>query len=121
MKINDFVKKIQNLSLTQRKIILLVIVIIVGLALGSLWIKITKERLKNFNAEELIGKLELPSFEQEFEGIEFGTGETIEQIEKLRKYLEEHPEKMEELMENPGMLEGLMKEIEEQNPEATNN
>ncbi len=114
MKINKIIKKLQNLPLTKKKSILLVIIIVVGLVLGSLWIKITKERLENLNTEELIERFEVPSFEQELEGIEFGNGKGIvEEIGKLRKYLEEHPEKMEELIKNPEMLEALMKEMEE--------
>ena len=65
MSVSEIIKKIQNLPLEQRKIILWVIIAILGLALCVLWLKITKERLKGFEKEEIMEELNLPTFDKE--------------------------------------------------------
>jgi len=65
VSVSEIIKKIQNLPLEQRKIILWVIIAILGLALCVLWLKITKERLKGFEKEEIMEELNLPTFDKE--------------------------------------------------------
>ena len=48
----NFLKKIQNLSASKRKIILWVIITIIGLVLLTFWVKDFQIRLKNFKMEE---------------------------------------------------------------------
>ncbi len=72
----EFLKKVQNLPLKQRKIVLWVIVVILGLALCVLWLKITKERIKGFGKEEIMKEFNLPGLNKELLEIpEFGNEE----------------------------------------------
>ncbi len=69
MSIREFIKKLQELPIKQRKIILWVIIAILGLTLCLLWLKITKERLKGFGKEEIMEELNLPAFEEKLQEI----------------------------------------------------
>ncbi len=60
-----FLKKVQNLPLKQRKIVLWIIVVILGLALCILWFKITKERIKGFGKEDIMKEFNLSGFDKE--------------------------------------------------------
>ncbi len=72
----EFLKRLQNLPLKQRKIVLWIIVAILGLALCILWLKITKERIKGFGKEDIMKEFNLPSFDKELLEIpEFGNEE----------------------------------------------
>lgn len=123
----NFLKKVQNLPLTQRKIIFWAIIIIFGLGFLTLWIIMTRERLQNIKIGEFIEKMKPPSWEipglgnQELEKIEGilkeieGIKNDPEKLEKLKQELEKNPEKLEELLNNPEKLKELIKGIEEQN------
>ncbi len=50
----NFLKKVQNLPLTQRKIIFWAIIIIFGLGFLTLWIIMTRERLQNIKIGEFV-------------------------------------------------------------------
>lgn len=94
----EFIKKIRNLPLKQRKIILWVFVVILGITLGIFWFKIAKERVKGFRNEEF----NLPGFDRRsLEVPEFGS---------------EEPEKIDESVKK---IEELMKEIKQQDSKAT--
>lgn len=58
-------KKIQNLSLSTRKIILWVLIIIIGIGLISFYIKNFQKKIINFRAEEF----NLPNFQEEFKDL----------------------------------------------------
>ena len=62
----NFLKKIQNLSASKRKIILWVIITIIGLVLLTFWVKDFQIRLKNFKMEEF----KIPPFGEEFKNLE---------------------------------------------------
>ena len=64
MNIIEFFRKVQNLPLRQRKIILWTIVVLVGFMLFVVWLKITTKRLGEFRGEEAIKQLNLPSFNE---------------------------------------------------------
>lgn len=58
---NDFLKKIQNRSLAQRKLILFILVFIIFLAIFFIWIKtINRVGLKEIGNPETINKLVEP-------------------------------------------------------------
>ena len=65
VKISEFLKKIQNLPESKKKIILWSIVIIVGFFIFVLWIKNTQEKLKSFPK----GESKIPSLKQQLEGL----------------------------------------------------
>jgi len=82
----EFLKKVQNLPLKQRKIILWIIVVILGLALCVLWLKITKERIKSFGKGDIMKEFNLPDFNKEsLEIPEFGNEEEPKNLEELIK------------------------------------
>ena len=81
-----FLKKVQNLPLKQRKIVLWVIVVILGLALCVLWFKTTKEEIKGFGKEEIMKEFNLPGFSKEsLEIPEFWNEEELKNLEELIK------------------------------------
>ncbi|MDO8486459.1 MAG: hypothetical protein Q7S77_02075 [Candidatus Staskawiczbacteria bacterium] len=61
MQIKEFITKLQNLPLNQRKIILWVIVAMLALGLGFLWFKITMTRFSKI--ENSVKKIDIPSVE----------------------------------------------------------
>ncbi len=61
MKIKEFVTKLQNLPLNQRKIILWTIVIVLAIGLGFLWLKMTITRFDKI--EKSVKKIDFPSIE----------------------------------------------------------
>ncbi|MBU4204801.1 hypothetical protein KKE19_00085 [Patescibacteria group bacterium] len=62
-QIKDFIKKLQNLPLRQRKIILWAVVIILGIALVFLWWNFTKEKLKKIDLNDAVKQF-IPSAEE---------------------------------------------------------
>lgn len=59
----DFLEKIQSLPEKKRKIILWLTVIIVSLALLTLWVRNFQQRIKSFEIEEFKTELKLPKLE----------------------------------------------------------
>jgi uncharacterized membrane protein YvbJ len=66
-----FLKKIRQLSLTKRKIILWTIVIILGLFLFIVWIVMVSQRLRTIQTESFFKEIEPPAFD--FPAIEMPT------------------------------------------------
>lgn len=67
MKIKDFVQKVQNLPVAQKKIIFWLIIISVGIILFFFWLRITTGRLKNLDTGKFIEQLNMPPIEEEIE------------------------------------------------------
>ncbi|MBZ9572067.1 hypothetical protein KJA15_01925 [Patescibacteria group bacterium] len=103
---SDFLKRIQGLPLIKRKIILWSIVVILGLILGTLWVKSAQKRIRGFQKEEFFEELKLPELEEELEE------ELKEELEKLPK--NEIEEELEKSIEE---MEELIKEAEKQSLE----
>lgn len=82
MKIDQFIKKVQNLSTTKRKIILWSIVIVIGLVLLIFWFKNVQKTLKNFPKEGLKEKIQFPSFKEQLETMPKIEIPKIEEYEK---------------------------------------
>lgn len=61
----NFLKKVQTLPESKKKIILWSVVIIIGLALFILWVKNAQEKFKIFQG----GGLNLPSLREELKGM----------------------------------------------------
>ncbi|MCD6528109.1 hypothetical protein J7K44_00480 [bacterium] len=61
----NFLKKIQSLPKYIREIIFWVIIISLSAGLLFLWVKSTKRKLKNFQREEVIEKLNIPQLKKE--------------------------------------------------------
>jgi len=92
----EFLRKIQSLPESTRKIILWGIVIIIGLGLLALWIKNFQQKIKSFQTEELKEELKLPSLQEELKGIpkiEIPKLEIPENSEEELKQLEEELKK----------------------------
>lgn len=70
MKINDFIKKLQNKPEHIRKLILWIIVIITGLILVILWAINVSWSIKKFQEENLYNQLNLPALEEELQDIQ---------------------------------------------------
>jgi len=64
VKINDFIKKLQNKPEHIRKLILWIVVIITGLILVILWAINVSWNIKKFQEENLYNRLNLPAFEE---------------------------------------------------------
>ena len=79
----DFLKKIQNLPESKRRLILWTIVIILSLVLLFFWGKNSQERIKSFKMEGFKRELELPVFE--FPSIEFPSLEEIKELENTNE------------------------------------
>jgi len=60
--ISDIIKKIQNLPLSTRKIILWALIVIIGFGLISFYVKNFQAKIKNFK----VGEFRLPDFQEEF-------------------------------------------------------
>jgi len=58
-------KKIQNLPLSTRKIILWALIIVIGIGLLSFYLKNFQKKIKSFRAEEF----NLPNFQEEFKDL----------------------------------------------------
>ncbi len=81
----NILKKLQQQSESNRKIILWIIVIIVGLGLAAFWIWNSYREIKEFSKEKFIQELNLPSLDTELEKLpEMGPLE-----EELKKIGEE--------------------------------
>jgi len=61
----NFLRRIQSLPESRKKIILWSVIIVIGLALFILWIKNAQEKLKIFQG----GGLNLPSLKEELKGM----------------------------------------------------
>lgn len=88
MKIRKFLKKIQNLPLTTRKIIFWSIIIILSLSLFSLWIKNFQQRARSFDREKFKEGLNLPQLREELKEIQ--KPEIEKNLEKLKETLEQY-------------------------------
>lgn len=64
MKINDFIKKLQNKPEHIRKLILWIAVIIIGLILVILWAINVSWNIKKLQEENLSNQLNLPALEE---------------------------------------------------------
>ncbi len=105
MNLKEFINKLQNLPLVQKKLILWAIVGVLAFFLGFFWVKSIENRLKNFNSENVIKQLNVPVFEKE--KLEFNLDEGKEQIKKEKKELETS-----ENAEDKEFLEEPKKELE---------
>ncbi|PIV12631.1 MAG: hypothetical protein COS47_01555 [Candidatus Nealsonbacteria bacterium CG03_land_8_20_14_0_80_36_12] len=84
----NLLKKIQNLSLTARKIIFWLVIIGLSLGLFSFWVKNFQKKVKTFEKEEFQGQLNLPSLGEELKQFE----QIKENFEELKKLLEQNEE-----------------------------
>jgi len=86
----NFLKKIQSLPESTRKIILWSVIIIIGLSLAAWWTKNFQERLKQFKESEFRKEFQLPSLKKELEGLpKVEIPEIkIEDLEKMIKEVE---------------------------------
>jgi CRISPR/Cas system-associated protein Csx1 len=60
----NFLKRIQNLPLRTRKVIIWIIVIILGVTFFVFWLINVKKTIKNFPKEEFIENLNFPSLKE---------------------------------------------------------
>ncbi len=96
----DIVKKLQNQPEYIRKIILWLIVIIIGLSLLVWWVKSFSQKLKEFEKEEFIGGLNLPSLDEQLQKLP--EAEVPQDLGGELERLEEGIEGEEEEEENGG-------------------
>lgn len=110
MNIQEFIKKLQNLPLYQRKIILWAIVAIVGLTLVFVWWQISKQRLARLETGGFIEQLNLPSFEEQKKEFEQAKEKGQEQLEGVGNDIEELKKELEN--SNEPEDKELLKELE---------
>ncbi len=60
----EFLKRIQRLPESKKKIILWIAIIIIGFGLLNFWVKNLQQKLKSFKMEEWKKELDLPSLEK---------------------------------------------------------
>jgi len=85
----EFLRKIQNLNLAQRKFIFWSLIIALAILLGFLFIKSSKEKLAKFEMDKFLEESNFPNIKEEVENI-------------LPEEFEEEMKKMNEMMEEIG-------------------
>ncbi len=60
----NFIERLRKQPEYIRKIILWSIIVIVGLGLAAWWINLSRRKIKEFNKEKFIEKINLPSFKE---------------------------------------------------------
>ena len=81
MKIAETLQKIQNLPLTQRKIIFWVTIILLSSILLSLYAINVKHKLENLSVEKTLEELKVPELKEKIENSpNFGVGEELGKI-----------------------------------------
>ena len=112
MDFRVYLEKLRALSDNQKKIILWIIVAILALVLGFWWVKMTGERVRNFQTNELIKNLNPSNLEANLVAPDLGKREELERAENLIKSLEENSAKLQELEkmieENPDRAAELL-------------
>lgn len=90
MKLDDIVKKLQNLPVVQKKIIFWLIIILVGIILFFFWLGLTKKRFENLDTGKFINQLNLPPVEEGINSFKKGFDELKDEEEwkELEKELE---------------------------------
>ncbi|OIP75465.1 MAG: hypothetical protein AUK07_01515 [Parcubacteria group bacterium CG2_30_36_21] len=86
-----FLKKIQNLNLTQRKFIFWIIMISLATGLSIFFFKTSKMKLEKLEGNKFLENLNFPSFNQELE---------IPWSEQLKEEMEKFNETIKEIEEN---------------------
>ena len=79
----DFLKKIQQLSQKDRKIIFWLILVIMALAMIFLWGRKAVEKIRDFDSGEMINRLDIPNLEMPKINMPEETDENIENIQQL--------------------------------------
>ena len=87
-------EKIQKQPLYVKKIVFWVIIIVLGLSLLLLWLKIGQWRLENFQQEEIIEGLGIPSLEEKLGDVPESSA--VESLQTLEENLQELQELAEE-------------------------
>jgi len=95
MSLSEYLRKIQNLPLINRKIIFWLIIIIFGLIMCSLYLMSIKNRIKTFPIEKSLQDLNFPDLKKEVEKMpKTGMGKEIENIKgdikEAEKMIEEN-------------------------------
>jgi len=67
MKFSDYLKKIQNLPLTKRKIIFWILIIVLGLIIIAFWVMGLKQTIKNFSGEKALNEMNFPNLKEELD------------------------------------------------------
>jgi hypothetical protein len=67
MKINEYIKKIQNLPLIKRKVIFWSVIIIFGLILLAFWIRSSRRAIEGFQKERFLEQVRWPALKQGLE------------------------------------------------------
>lgn len=92
MRLSEYPKRIQNLSLIKRKIIFWVILIILGLVFFTLYIINIKQRIKTFPKERALEEIKLPKLQEELENLPKFEIPKLEIEENLKKLEETQKE-----------------------------
>jgi hypothetical protein len=85
----DFLKKLQNLPESKRKIIFWSIIIVLGVGLLIWYVKSCQKRLEGFKVEEFKEELNLPSFGEGLKGLQDLEMPKIEGLEEFKKESEQ--------------------------------
>lgn len=86
MEVSKFLKRVRNLPLKTRKIILWTIVLISGSILFFFWVKNVRKTVEDFQSEQFFEEIRLPELQEELEKLpKLETEETIEELEESVK------------------------------------
>jgi uncharacterized protein HemX len=88
----EFIKKIQGLPEKKRKIILWAIILVLGICLSIFYVKNVSKSIKNFQKEELIEGLNIPSLKEEIEKLPKPEAPQTDELEELMKEIQEQQE-----------------------------
>ena len=84
----DFIKKIQGLPERKRRIILWTIISVLGICLSIFYVKNISKSIKNFQKEELIEELNIPSLKKEIENLPKPETPQTDELEELMKEIQ---------------------------------
>lgn len=93
----NFIKKIQNLSLFSRKIILITLVVIIGLILLNFLIGNFQKRIESFQKGSFQEQLDFPSLYEDLENLPSLEMSEVneEELKEIEKKLEEYEKETE--------------------------
>lgn len=90
----EFLRKIQNLNLAQRKFIFWSLIIVLTILLVFLFIKSSKEKLAKFEMDKFLEESNFPNIKEEVKNIL--PGEFGEEIKNINEMMNEMMKEMEE-------------------------
>ena len=92
MKIGEYLRRIQNLSLMKRKVIFWAIIIILGLILCIFWIRSIQQTIKASPKGKFFEEIKLPELKEKIENLPKPEMPKLEIEENLKKLEETQKE-----------------------------